>query len=144
MSRNILVLWVLALLALAGCTKQDAEFTANDQVPAEQRTVAEGTEGGGEPAAEVDGVFVAAGTDLTFDEAPSTLPAGDVTITLNNESGLPHDVTFEGVNGDAPVVVTNGQDTDTGSVTLQPGTFTFYCSVPGHRQAGMEGTVTVS
>lgn len=145
MSRIPLLLLVfVAALALAACSKQQPEFTANDQVPAEQRTE-ETPAGSAEQQAAVPaaGVWVVEGADLTFDQAPTTLPASKVTIALDNKAGLAHDVTFEGVRGDKPVVQTNGKGSDTGTVELQPGTYTYYCSVPGHRQAGMEGTVTV-
>lgn len=146
MPRTPFVLLALALVvALAGCAKQPPEFTANDQVPAEQRTVAAPAENGGDdqPPAQVDGVWVVEGAALRFDQAPTTLPAGRITIELQNLSGLEHDVVFEGVQGDRPIVSSKGNESDTGTVELQPGTYTYYCNVPGHREAGMEGTVTV-
>lgn len=143
MSRTLVVL--VTVLMLAGCSKEQPEFTANDQVPAEQRTseaAAEGT-GGEQEAGTVAGVWAVQSTALKFDQAPTTLPAGRVTIELQNMAGLPHDVTFEGVRGDKPIVETKGKDSATGTVELEPGTYTYYCNIPGHRDAGMEGTVTV-
>lgn len=142
----LLLLTLVAALALAGCNKAQPEFTANDQVPAEQRTGETPIAGAGgeqQAPAQAAGVWVVEGADLTFDQAPTTLPANKVTIELQNMAGLAHDVTFEGVRGDKPVVETSGKGSDTGTVELQPGTYTYYCSVPGHREAGMEGTVSV-
>ncbi|MGH8884690.1 MAG: plastocyanin/azurin family copper-binding protein [Egibacteraceae bacterium] len=146
MARTLLVLLALVTaLALAGCSKEQPEFTANDQVPAEQRTgeAPAGGVGGGQQAGTLAGVWVVQGAALKFDQAPTTLPAGKVTIELQNMSGLPHDVVFEGVQGSKPVVETEGKGSRTGTVELTPGTYTYYCNVPGHRGAGMEGTVTV-
>ena len=150
MSRSKLAALVLALvpaLVLAGCSKEEPAVSVNDQVPADQRQPEGGESPGapaddGEPAGEPDGTWVA--ENIAFTSAPDSLPAGDVTIELDNQSTLPHDVTFEGVNGDAPIAATQGTDTDTGTVSLDSGTYTYYCSVPGHRDAGMEGEVTVA
>ncbi len=145
MSRSpFLLAAVLAALAVTACTKQAPEFVANDQVPADQRT-AEATEGEGgteEPAGDVAGTWLVEGADLVFDDAPDTLPAGTVTIALQNDSGLVHNVVFEGVANDQPIVEVTGE-TGTGTVELPPGELVYYCSVPGHRPAGMEGTVIV-
>jgi plastocyanin len=69
-----------------------------------------------------------------------------VTIDFTNMSSLPHNMTIQqGTNG--PVIgstPTFSGGSKTLNVTLKPGTYTFYCSVPGHRQAGMQGTLTVS
>jgi uncharacterized cupredoxin-like copper-binding protein len=55
---------------------------------------------------------------------------------------VPHDIAIKGaVNQVGPVVSGGGVSTVT--ATLSPGTYTFYCSVPGHEQAGMKGTLTV-
>jgi plastocyanin len=147
MSRTPPVLLVLtAVLVLAGCSKQEPEFVANDQVPAEQRTTEAPTPGAGgeqQPPGQVQGTWVVEGAELAYDQAPTTLPAGNVTIQLQNIAGLQHDVTFEGVRNERPIVEVNGRGTDTGTVELEPDTYTYYCSVPGHREAGMEGTVTV-
>jgi plastocyanin len=70
--------------------------------------------------------------------------AGTVTITMTNMSPLEHNVTVaEGtkVLGATPTFM-GGSKTLT--LKLKPGKYTFYCSVPGHRQAGMEGTLNVS
>lgn len=133
------------VLVMAGCSKQDPPFTADDQIPEELVEPAEGEGGegeGGEGAPAGDAVqFVAA--DLKFIKAPDTVPAGDVVFELVNEDGLPHDVTIEEL-GDETVVKVSSAGTATGEVTLEPGTYTFFCSVPGHRPSGMEGTFTVA
>jgi plastocyanin len=95
-----------------------------------------------------------AGSALTLAANPSGLlayntkqlsaKAGTVTITMTNMSPLEHNVTVaEGtkVLGATPTFK-GGSKTLT--LTLKPGKYVFYCSVPGHRQAGMEGTLNVS
>jgi len=83
------------------------------------------------------------GTALAYNTKQLSAKAGSVTITLTNSSPLEHDVTVsEGskVVGATPVF-TGG--TKSVTLKLKEGNYTFYCSVPGHRQAGMEGTLTV-
>lgn len=65
--------------------------------------------------------------------------AGKITIQMPNKSGTMHDIAIDG-KGKGPIV-TNG--TSSFSADFQPGTYTFYCTVPGHRQAGMQGKLTV-
>jgi uncharacterized cupredoxin-like copper-binding protein len=80
---------------------------------------------------------------LKFDTKALTARAGTVTITMANASPLEHDVTIaqgSTVLGATPKF-TGG--TRTLTLKLKPGSYVFYCSVPGHRQAGMEGTLTV-
>ena len=79
---------------------------------------------------------------LKFDKTTLDAKAGKVTINLDNPSSNPHGVEIEG-NG-----VEEESDTVTKSKTsvtadLKPGKYEFYCPVAGHRQAGMEGTLTV-
>lgn len=137
---------LLALaLAVGACSDQGPEVDRNDQVSADNRTEAAptGGEGGGtEAEGEVAGTFTTEG--LAWADAPSELPAGGATIALAVPDGIPHNVTFEGVNGDQPIVQLTGTGEATGDVSLEPGEYTYYCSVPGHRQAGMEGTLTAA
>jgi uncharacterized cupredoxin-like copper-binding protein len=81
--------------------------------------------------------------NLRFNKKTLTAKAGTVTIVMKNPSPLSHNVSIQGagVNQMGQTVATGG--TSTVSATLKPGTYTFYCSVPGHRQAGMFGTLTV-
>ena len=80
---------------------------------------------------------------LKFEQTSLEATAGEVTIDFTNDSSIPHDVKIEGngVEGEGTDQVTG--DSTSASVDLEPGTYTFYCSVDGHRQAGMEGTLTV-
>jgi plastocyanin len=80
---------------------------------------------------------------LKFDTTSLEATAGKVTIDFTNDSSISHDVKLEG-----PGVEDEGTDQVTGGSTsatldLQPGTYTFFCSVDGHRAAGMEGTLVV-
>ena len=79
---------------------------------------------------------------LAFDKDALEAPAGEVTIELTNEAPIPHDVSVEGnrVEESSPTAITS-----TASLTLdlEPGTYIFFCSVANHREAGMEGTLTI-
>jgi plastocyanin len=81
---------------------------------------------------------------LSYNTKQLSAKAGAVTIEMANMSPLEHNVTV--AQGSAVLGATPTFKGGTRSVTLalKPGTYTFYCSVPGHRQAGMEGTLSVS
>lgn len=81
---------------------------------------------------------------LAYTTTSATAKAGKVTIEFNNPQSLTHDVAIENAQGEdvgKTELIADGSDSTT--VDLKPGTYTFYCSVPGHREAGMEGTLTV-
>ena len=72
----------------------------------------------------------------------ATVSAGEVTFRMPNESSLPHNIAVKnGTTREGPVVNQGG--TSEFSARLSPGTYTFYCSVPGHEQGGMAGELTV-
>ena len=71
-----------------------------------------------------------------------TAAAGEVTIEFTNDSGIPHNVEVEG-NGVEEVSETITEGSTSLTLTLEPGEYEFYCAVPGHREGGMEGTLTV-
>jgi plastocyanin len=142
MTRNgllfVIVLSALALgLAACGGGSNEAATTGGGATTA---TGGGGGGGGGETlqlAADPSGA-------LKFDKTSLEATAGNVTIDFTNDSSLPHDVKLQG-----PGVDGEGTDTITGSSTsvtldLQPGEYTFYCSVDGHRAAGMEGKLVVN
>jgi plastocyanin len=66
--------------------------------------------------------------------------AGRVTLLATNKSSVPHNISLKG--GPTGAVVSGGK-TSKITANLKPGKYTFYCSVPGHEQAGMKGTLTV-
>lgn len=81
---------------------------------------------------------------LSYNTKQLSAKAGPVTITMANMSPVEHNVTVaqgSTVLGATPTFQGGSRSL---SLKLKPGTYTFYCSVPGHRQAGMEGTLTVS
>lgn len=80
--------------------------------------------------------------EFAFEPATLTLPADqEVTIEVVNGGTIEHDFTIDEANVKIAVPAT---ETGSGTVTLPAGSYTFYCSVPGHRDSGMEGTITVS
>jgi plastocyanin len=77
---------------------------------------------------------------------PDTLDAvaGEVEVEYTNPSPVPHNVAIE-FDGEslAQSETVQGGDSATATAELDPGSYTFYCAIPGHREAGMEGTLTV-
>jgi plastocyanin len=82
--------------------------------------------------------------DLAYTTTEASAEAGKVTIDFNNPQSLTHDVAIEDAGGKtvAQTDLIGNEETST-TANLEPGNYTFYCSVPGHREAGMEGTLTV-
>jgi cytochrome c oxidase subunit 2 len=82
--------------------------------------------------------------DIHFDKTELSIPANtDVTLNLVNEGAGPHDFTIDG-HPEASSELYNPGQTGTLTLNLPPGTYEYYCSVPGHKEAGMHGTLTVT
>jgi plastocyanin len=104
--------------------------------------------GAGKPAVEQGGklqIDADPNGQLAYVTNKASATAGPVTVTMGNSSGVTHNIAIqEGKSGPvlgASKIITKGSTSV--SVTLKPGTYTFFCQVPGHRAAGMEGTLTV-
>ena len=81
---------------------------------------------------------------LAYNTTALVAASSNVTIDFANKSPLPHNVTIANASGKvlgATPTFAGGSKTLT--LKLPPGTYTFYCSVPGHEAAGMKGTLTV-
>jgi plastocyanin len=146
-----MLMLVAALLALAGCGSSSSSSSSSSaaSAPAAPTTSsatsstpapATGGESAGGPlslAADPEG-------QLKYDASALSAKAGKVSVDFTNMSPVGHNVTIASASG-AVVGATPTFEggSKTLSVDLKPGTYKFYCSVPGHRQAGMEGTLTV-
>ncbi|QEC46373.1 hypothetical protein FSW04_01445 [Baekduia soli] len=80
---------------------------------------------------------------LAYDTRQATISAGADTVRFVNRSPLPHNVTIARGAKVVGATKTIQDATATATVTLSPGRYVFYCSVDGHRQGGMQGTLTV-
>jgi len=119
-----------------------------------QRSIAVAAPGSGKPAEEKAGKLqIPANPEgqLAYATNKATASPGAVTIEMPNMSGVMHNIAIESGTGGATAAgkpllghsqfVTKG--TATVTVNLKPGTYTFFCQAPGHRAAGMYGTLTV-
>ena len=145
------ILTLFALLAamsitVAACGGDDDDSSDGGGSSAGATTQEEtsGGGGGGGGGGETLKLSADPGGALKFDKSSLTAKAGKVTIVMDNPSDLPHAVEVEGkgveVSGDT---VTKG-GVSKASANLKPGEYEFYCPVDGHKQAGMEGTLTVN
>ena len=90
-------------------------------------------------------VVVTAVEGLKWDAPTYTAPAGQVSFAVTNRSSQPHNLhVLDASNTDLGMVldIPSRGDTDTGSLTLQAGTYTLICTIPGH--ANMKATLTVN
>jgi uncharacterized cupredoxin-like copper-binding protein len=80
---------------------------------------------------------------LAYEFGSAEAPAGKLEIDSKNDASIPHDISIEGNGVDEQGDEVQGGGVSTVNVDLKPGEYTFYCSVPGHREGGMEGKLTV-
>jgi plastocyanin len=136
--RWMTLLAVTAVLALAGCGGSDEKSTGSSSSSSSSNSSAS-SGGGGETLK-----LAADKSALKFDKSKLTAKAGKVTLEMANPSQIPHAVAIKGNGVDVDGKTIGNGETSTASADLKPGTYTFYCPVPGHEAAGMKGTLTVN
>jgi len=167
--RTVMAISVLLVLGAvstavitAGGKKNTAQAAATPQSPTPATTPSEPTPAGtstqpsattGTPAPPSSPAAPASTTlklaanpagQLAYNTKTLSAKAGTVTIEMANMSPVEHNVTIAQGTKVLGATPTFKGGTKTVTLSLKAGTYTFYCSVPGHRQAGMEGTLTIS
>lgn len=157
------VILLPAGLAIAGCGGSSTSSTApatltsgSAAVPVTQpssgsatggatTTAPSGTTGSTAPATQTINVDADPTGRLEFVQKTLTAKAGAVTFVLRNASSVGHNLAIQGngVTAGPTATVSSGKTADL-VATLKPGTYEFYCAVPGHKEAGMRGTLTVT
>lgn len=139
-----LVLASIALVACGSSSGTTTESTAEGGAAAESGSTSGETEGKSASGAGAIEIEADPSGSLAYTTATTTAKAGNVNIDFNNPQPLEHDVAIEGSSGKTvgkTELVAEGSSSTV--VNLKPGTYKFFCTVPGHREAGMEGTLTV-
>jgi plastocyanin len=142
---SALAMLVVAALALAACGGGGSSSTATTEASTEA-TAPTSEAGGKEEAATGSTIKFEANPagQLMFTAMTATGKAGDDTIDFKNPSSVPHNVAIEDSAGETVAETKTITESETSTkVELEAGKYTFFCSVPGHREAGMEGTLTV-
>jgi plastocyanin len=139
---------LLGLLALAGCgsSSSSSSSASTPQAPASVTPTSTSSGAGESSGSASSALSVEANPEgaLSFNTRELSAKAGKVTIDFKNMSELGHNLTVESSAGSTVGATPTIQGTSkTLSLDLKPGTYKFFCSVPGHRQGGMEGTITV-
>jgi len=132
---------VVTTMAFAIVKANDEQKSRNEKLAQEEGTTTTGATG------PVEALDVSSPADGGLSYSPNGLTAkpGNVSITYTNPSPVPHSIAVATANGNIIQQVqpfSNGKQTVTLS-DLKPGKYEFFCTVPGHRQAGMQGNLTV-
>ena len=141
----------VGLLALAGCGSSSTTGSSTSTPAATPATTAATTTTSSSAAASsstapAGALSIEANREgqLSFNKTTLSAKAGKVTIAFTNMSPLAHNLTVEATGGKILGATPTFQGaTKSLTLTLKAGTYKFFCSVPGHRMAGMEGTLTV-
>ncbi len=142
---------VLASIALVACGSSSSS-SSSESTGSETTSESEAAAGGG-TSNEAEGKSAGSAAALEIEAAPSglafstksaTAKAGKVTVDFTNPQSLTHDVAIEDSSGKTigqTELIAEGSNSTV--VNLKPGTYHYFCTVPGHREAGMEGTLIV-
>lgn len=140
---------ILAAIALVACGGDDDDSTTTGGAETTTESGSEaggGNEAKGGSAGSANALAFEAdpGGDLAYTTKTATAKAGKTTVDFTNPQPLSHDVAIEDSSGsEVGATEVIGEGSDSTVVDLKPGDYTFFCTVPGHREAGMEGTLTV-
>ncbi len=169
-NKGVLAIVVIAIVVIGGIlifsnrdTQQPSDTTDGNQPPAEGQLAPSGDEekqpgenvpAPGEEAGEEEGTdeeapakeITVSGTEYSF--SPDTIrvqPGQEVRVTFENTGSIGHDFVVEGLDVGTEVIEPGNTDSVTFTAPSSSGEYpmTFLCSVPGHQEAGMEGTLIV-
>ena len=140
----LLAVGALFAVPLVGCGGSDNNDNSSNAATTGASTAA--AAGGGTSASGAGGTVNLTATEYKFNPSDPTVKAGQVTFSEKNDGQTTHSLEVEDVTpghdeeieGD----VSPGQS-GTLTVNLKPGKYEFYCPIPGHKELGMEGEVTV-
>jgi plastocyanin len=133
----------------------EAEEAVAEEPPASEQTAPSAPEGGQPPGSVTESEEANLGNQelaltspedgsLVFDPDGLDAQPGAVTLAYNNPSPVPHNVALEDEGGQLVVESDTISDASVSvNAELVPGEYIYFCSVPGHREGGMEGTLTV-
>jgi len=149
------VVWCAILVlgltvAISGCgsssSSSSTSSTASNATTQTTNSSSSSTEAGASTGGTAQKLQISANPEgqLKYEQKTLTANAGAVSIDFTNSAPLGHNVTIESsahkILGATPTFQGGSR---TLSLNLKPGTYKFFCSVPGHRMAGMEGTLVV-
>lgn len=155
MIRKFLALTLLIVpLALVACGDDDETSSVN--ATSEQSSTETGggygaASGGGDDGAAATTEDAAGGgetiaiaeTEYKLDPAEVTAKAGSVTLDVSNDGGAVHNLEIEGNDVEEVTDMLDPGDSGSLTVDLAPGEYELYCAIDGHRDLGMEGSLTV-
>jgi plastocyanin len=130
------------LLLAAGCGDSDDEGGGGSSDSGGTASGAKKDSGGGSAATQLK-LTADPGGALKFDKTTLSTKSGKTTIVLDNPSSVPHAIEVEGKGVEAAGETVEKGGVSKVTVDLKPGEYEYYCPVDGHKQAGMEGTLTV-
>jgi plastocyanin len=141
----VLFALVLASFALVACGDSDDSTSGDTTVTTnESQSEGGGKAKGGSAGGSATLDIASPSSGLAYDSDSASAKAGKVTLNYTNPQPIAHDVAVENSGGEVvgkTELVTEGSDST--EFDIKPGQYTFYCTVPGHREAGMEGTLTI-
>jgi plastocyanin len=146
--KKVAALLVLALasVALVACGSSSSSSSSTTASTSSESGAAAGggEKAGGSGGSQALKVEADPNGQLAYTQKTLSAKAGNVTVDFSNPQALSHDVTIEDSSGKTvgkTELVAEGSTST--AVNLKPGTYHYFCTVPGHREAGMEGTLTV-
>jgi uncharacterized cupredoxin-like copper-binding protein len=116
-----------------------AEQTTTAATSTEQQTTSEKTTTTAKPA---ETKVPVSETEFKITLGSTSFKAGEITFEVKDDGKIPHDLAIKGTT-DKTKEIAPGSNAEL-KVTLKPGTYVLYCSIPGHEQAGMKQSITVS
>jgi uncharacterized cupredoxin-like copper-binding protein len=137
---TIAALGIAAALALGACGGGGGGTTAKPATTA--ATPATTTPAATDPVAATAAALSIEAHEFSLSPSDLHAAAGTVAIQYKNAGTIQHTLVIDGVAG-FKLDVPKAGDVDTATVKLEPGTYTLYCDIPGHRGAGMEDHLTV-